>query len=104
MAEINETTRRLVEDNGEYSEQMKLAYRDELFMIHWRGMDYRLRRTFKDFAKYPTQTNESFVVGYLGALADHKLITQERYTYLLALAGQMRTAAWVAHAVRHAEL
>ena len=61
----------------------------EIFLAAWNGLPERAKRMFKDFAKYPTDRNSIYAVGYLAALNDNHLISHDTYKYWLVASGQM---------------
>ena len=60
----------------------------------------RLIRMLKDYAKYPTDRNECYMIGYITALNESGQLEYETYTYLLALCGRLRTSEEVQHALK----
>lgn len=58
---------------------------DALFIENWNQLDTFTKKAFKDFARNPSASNQSYIVGYIGALADRGLLPE--VPYWLALAG-----------------
>lgn len=50
---------------------------------------WRVRERISTFARHPTASNRSYMVGYLRALRDAGLLGCDTYNYLLALCGQI---------------
>lgn len=50
---------------------------------------WRVREELTKFARYPTPSNRSFVVGYLCARRDAGLLYNDTHNYLMVLCGQI---------------
>ena len=74
------------------------------FKAAWKDMGNRGRRMLKDFAKYPTLGNQSYVIGYIAALFDNSCISQDTYNFMLSLCGQLPCQGYIIEAIREAEL
>ena len=72
----------------------------EPFLKAWKNLPNSGKRMLKEFAKYPTLNNQSYAIGYLAALFDNSVISQDSYTYLLSLCGQLPTFTYIINAVR----
>ena len=59
------------------------------FEDHWSRLNQNQRRLMRDLTKTPTDSNESYAVGYLSALRDNGLIAHNDHTYWLAVVGQI---------------
>ena len=44
----------------------------------------------RDYAKFPTERNGCYMIGYIAALEEYEQITVEDCSYLLALCGRLR--------------
>lgn len=75
---------------------------DALFIENWANLDTFTRKALKDFARSPTESNQAYAVGYIGALADRGLIPE--ISYWLALVGQMSEGSRAQEFVRYASL
>ena len=60
----------------------------------------RLLRGLREYAKYPSERNECYMIGYIAALNGSGQLGYETYTYLLALCGSLRTSEEVQHALK----
>lgn len=60
----------------------------------------RLIRMLKDYAKFPTDRNECYMIGYITALNESGQMEYETYTYLLALCARLRTSEEVQRALK----
>ena len=72
----------------------------EPFLKAWKDLPNRGKRMLKEFAKYPTWDNQSYAIGYLVALRDNSVISQDSHTYLLSLCGQLPTFTYIIDAIR----
>ena len=45
--------------------------KDQLFLKHWRAAPVRVKRALQDFARFPTERNDAYVVGYLSGAWDN---------------------------------
>lgn len=72
------------------------------FDAAWKDIGPRAQRMLKDFAKYPTDRNQSYATGYLAAMFDNSVIRQNSYTFLLALVGQLPTTMGIIEAIKEA--
>lgn len=79
------------------------AARARHFYEHWHKLNARMRRKLVDFARYPTERNECYFVGYLAALEDHMLLAPDTAVYMLSLAGSLRETAWIREIVLEAK-
>ena len=50
----------------------------------------RLIKRLHDYAKFPTERNECYTIGYITALEESGQMKFETYSYLLALCGRLR--------------
>ena len=50
----------------------------------------RLIRVLREYAKFPTERNECYMIGYITALNESGQMEYETYSYLLALCGRLR--------------
>lgn len=60
----------------------------------------KLLRHLKGYAKFPTERNEGYMIGYITALEESGQVKYEDCSYLLALCGQVREAEEVLRALR----
>lgn len=70
------------------------------FLDAMKDIGHKCRKVAYDFAKYPTEKNEAFAVGYLSALHDNSLIRQDTYTYMLSVFGQLREQSYIVEAIK----
>lgn len=66
---------------------------NEHFDRAWKDLGGSGQRMLRDFAKHPSDQNQAYATGYVAALYNNSLIRQDNYEYLLALIGQLTTAA-----------
>lgn len=50
----------------------------------------RLIKSLRDYAKFPTERNECYMIGYITALEESGQVKYEDYSYLLSLCGRLR--------------
>ena len=50
----------------------------------------RTIKRLRDYAKFPTERNECYMIGYIAALEESGQMKFETYSYLLALCGRLR--------------
>ena len=60
----------------------------------------RLIQRLREYAKYPSERNGGYMIGYITALNDSGQLEYETYTYLLALCGRLSTSEEVQHALK----
>lgn len=70
------------------------------FQKQWGHLSDQMRFALRNFARCPTESNRSYIVGYIGALADHGMIQDA--AYWLAVAGVMAQGHTAQEAVLHA--
>lgn len=75
---------------------------DSLFIENWAKLDRLTQKALKDYARHPSDGNQSYIVGYLGALADRGILPD--VVYWLAIVGQLQQAKAVEDAIRFAEI
>lgn len=51
----------------------------ELLDANWRTLDTFTQKALKDYARFGTESNNTYITGYLGALADRGLLTDPGY-------------------------
>ena len=61
--------------------------RKSIFDSAWSELNHRQRRLIRDFCARPDPINRAYAIGYIGALNDERLISEDTYTYLLAFFG-----------------
>lgn len=50
----------------------------------------RLIKRLRDYAKFPSERNECYMIGYIAALEEANQLGYEDYSYLLSLCGRLR--------------
>ena len=60
----------------------------------------RLIKRLHDYAKFPTERNECYMIGYIAALEESGQVKYEDYPYLLALCGRLRADEEVRNTVK----
>ena len=50
----------------------------------------RMIKRLRDYAKFPTERNGCYMIGYITALEESGQMKDETYSYLLALCGRLR--------------
>ena len=88
-------TSKIVNDTGGYTQVQMDGLRLDLFRAAWARLPWRAQYTLRVFAKHPTERNNAYVTGYLGAMRDCQVINANDYTYWLAAIGQMVGATWL---------
>lgn len=58
---------------------------------HLKLADPHLKKSLKDFAKYPTERNYCYFVGYLAAREDTNTIEEAEYLFWLAFSGVLES-------------
>ena len=56
-----------------------MVINDELFLDNWRQLTRRTQLKIREYAQTPTESNKSYVVGYIAALEDCNSITDADY-------------------------
>jgi len=56
-----------------------MVMNDELFLDNWRQLTRRTQLKIREYAQTPTESNQSYVVGYIAALSDCGSITDAEY-------------------------
>ena len=60
----------------------------------------QLLQRLREYAKYPSERNECYMIGYITALNESGQLEYETYAYLLALCGRISTSEEVQHALK----
>lgn len=55
----------------------------------WVQLPPRLKQVIENYVKYPTESNQSYAVGFIAGLEYAGLLHEVNYSYLLALFGQL---------------
>jgi hypothetical protein len=75
---------------------------DSLFIENWAKLDRFTQKALKDYSRNPSDSNQSYMVGYLGALADRGLVPE--ISYWLAIVGQLQASKAIVEAIRYSAL
>lgn len=75
----------------------------QLFHDMWTIAPNPIRKAAKDFAKYPTDRNGAYTIGYLKGIHDAQLIPDDVYTYFLALFGQLENGVQIQQLVKESQ-
>jgi hypothetical protein len=76
---------------------------DQLFIDQWTIAPYRLQKTLKDFARFPTERNECYFVGYLAGYSDATSLDFDP-AYWVAFSGQIKDGSEAQKFILNAKL
>lgn len=73
----------------------------EPFLKAMKDLPRLARKALYDFAKFPSDGNQSYMIGYMGALRDNSVISCDTHTYMLSVCGQLTKQAYISEAIKH---
>lgn len=76
---------------------------DQLLIDNWARAPYRIQKALKDLARFPTERNECYFVGYLAGYSDATNLEFDA-PYWMAFSGQMKEGSEAQKFIFNAEL